>query len=104
MSLYEMSKQEASDLFWEGMRELSGAAARDRDATLYQALLKVGRAALSQGIEPVHHSGLFVVCPVCGSAPGQRCINVPRHPLPDDFHPERTELGKKVVEGHAPPP
>ncbi|MGC5377820.1 zinc finger domain-containing protein [Micromonospora sp. DT68] len=46
--------------------------------------------------------GLFLVCPVCDAAPGQRCINVPGEPLNGDIlHRQRVDVVEKVIEGQA---
>ncbi|MFG1722361.1 hypothetical protein ACGFII_27440 [Micromonospora chalcea] len=95
----------AAELFWEGMREVAAGAARHQDDDLYRALVKIGRGALAQGSELVPQCGLFLQCPVCEAVAGQRCINVPGHPLSDDvLHPERVELAEMALRGDAPLP
>ncbi|WP_441005353.1 zinc finger domain-containing protein [Micromonospora foliorum] len=87
------------------MREVASAAARHRDPELYKSIVKIGRAALSQGVELVPSGGLFLQCPVCGVSPGQRCINVPKNPLQNNiFHPARIELAEKALKGEVPLP
>ncbi|MGX1616092.1 zinc finger domain-containing protein [Micromonospora chalcea] len=95
----------AAELFWEGMREVAAGAARHQDDDLYRALVKIGRGALAPGSELVPQCGLFLQCPVCEAVAGQRCINVPGHPLSDDvLHPERVELAEMALRGDAPLP
>ena len=95
----------AAELFWEGMREVAAAAARHQDDDLYRAIVKIGRGALAQGSELVPQCGLFLQCPVCEAVAGQRCINVPSHPLRDAvLHPERIELAEMALKGEAPLP
>ncbi|NYH40892.1 hypothetical protein HNR22_000619 [Micromonospora jinlongensis] len=95
----------AAERFWEGMREVAAAAARHQDPGLYHSIVKIGRAALAQGVELVPSSGLFLECPVCEVLPGQRCVNAPRHPLQDNIlHAERTELAEKALRGEVPFP
>ncbi|MCG5470921.1 hypothetical protein LADH09A_004893 [Micromonospora sp. LAH09] len=95
----------AAERFWEGMREVAAAAARHQDPDLYHSIVKIGRAALAQGVELVPSSGQFLECPVCEVLPGQRCVNVPKHPLEDNvLHVERTELAEKALRGEIPFP
>ncbi|MEV4693150.1 hypothetical protein AB0K27_18785 [Micromonospora echinospora] len=95
----------AAELFWEGMREVAAGAARHQDDDLYRAIVKIGRGALAQGSELVPQCGLFLQCPVFEAVAGQRCINVPGHPLSDDvLHPERVELAEMALRGDAPLP
>ncbi|WP_446217934.1 zinc finger domain-containing protein [Micromonospora sp. IBHARD004] len=99
MPLIDMPSEQAQSLFWEGMQEVAEAATRHRDEELFDALRKIGKAAVSQGIEPVPQGGRFLRCPVCGSAPGQLCLSTPGHPLKDHFHPERVDLVGKILTG-----
>jgi hypothetical protein len=101
----EITEPRASEQFWEGMREVAAAAARYQDYDLFRAIVKIGRAALAQGVELVPNDGLFLRCPICDSVPGLRCINVPRHPLRGNaLHPERVELADKALSGEVPLP
>ncbi|MEV2241690.1 hypothetical protein [Micromonospora sp. NPDC049891] len=101
----DVDEPNARERFWEGMRDVAYAAARYQDEGLYQAIVKIGRAALAQGIEVVSSGGLFLRCPVCEALPGQRCTNVAGHPLGDDTcHPERIELAAKTLSGETPLP
>ncbi|MGB2566954.1 zinc finger domain-containing protein [Micromonospora citrea] len=104
MPLVKMAGEQAALQFMEGMREVAAAATRYRDEALFAALLKMARAAASQGVLLEPQGGLFAPCPVCDAWPGQSCINVPGHLLHDDFHPERVELAAKVLAGEVPPP
>ncbi|MET8355884.1 hypothetical protein [Micromonospora sp. NPDC005171] len=49
------------------MREAVAAAARHRDDSLYEAIIKIGKSALAQGVELVPSGGLFLWCPVCSA-------------------------------------
>ncbi|GGO11000.1 zinc finger domain-containing protein [Micromonospora parathelypteridis] len=101
----DINEPRAAERFWEGLREVAAAASRHRDPELYKSIVKIGRSALSQGVELVPSSGLFLQCPVCSVSPGQRCISVPRHPLQDDIlHPARLELAEKALKGEIPLP
>lgn len=101
----DIDQPDARERFWEGMREVASAAARHQDQGLYQAIVKIGRAALAQGVELVPSGGLFLRCPVCGAIPGQRCMSVASHPLYDEAcHPERIELAAKALRGETPFP
>ncbi|MEV4710401.1 hypothetical protein [Micromonospora sp. NPDC049374] len=101
----DVDEPDARERFWEGMREVANAAARHQDQALYQAIVKIGKAALAQGIEVVPSGGLFLQCPICAALPGQRCINVAGHPLEDRAcHPERVELAAKALSGEVPFP
>ncbi len=101
----DIDEPRAAEQFWEGMREAAAAATRHQDYDLYRAIVKIGRAALAQGVELVPSSGLFLQCPVCRSLAGQRCISVPAHPLRDNtLHPERTELAEQAIRGEVPLP
>ncbi|GAB3855744.1 hypothetical protein GCM10029963_50990 [Micromonospora andamanensis] len=101
----DVDEPDARERFWEGMRDVAYAAARYQDQALYQAIVKIGRAALAQGIELVSSGGLFLQCPVCDALPGQRCINMAGHPLHEQTcHPERVELAAKALSGEAPLP
>ncbi|MEG3633302.1 zinc finger domain-containing protein [Micromonospora palythoicola] len=101
----DVDEPDARNLFWEGMRDVADAAARHQDQALYQAIVKIGRAALAQGVELVPSGGLFLQCPICDALPGQLCINVAGHPLGDrECHPERVELAAKTLSGEAPLP
>ncbi|WFE46009.1 hypothetical protein [Verrucosispora sp. WMMD1129] len=101
----DVDEPDARDLFWEGMRDVADAAARHQDQDIYQAIVKIGRAALAQGIEVVSSGGLFLQCPICAALPGQRCVNVAGHPLGDRAcHPERVELSAKAFKGEVPIP
>lgn len=104
MPLVRMTREQAAVELTEGLREVAAAATRHGDEQLYGALLKIGRAAESQGVPVVPQGGLFAPCPICNAMPGQSCINVPGHRLPDRFHPERVELAAKVLAGEVPPP
>ncbi|WP_203998058.1 zinc finger domain-containing protein [Micromonospora lutea] len=102
---FNVDEPDARERFWEGMREVADAAARYQDQSLYQAIVKIGRAALAQGIQVVSSGGLFLLCPVCDAQPGQRCINVAGRPLGDQaLHPERVELAQKTMRGEGPLP
>ncbi|MEU7840720.1 hypothetical protein AB0B39_07095 [Micromonospora sp. NPDC049114] len=95
----------SAENFWDGMREAAAAATRHQDRDLFEAIIKIGRAALAQGVELVPSSGFFLLCPVCAALSGQRCINVPGHPLDDSrLHPERVELAEKAMRGEVPLP
>lgn len=101
----DIDEPRAAELFWEGMREVAAGAARHQDDDLYRAIVKIGRGALAQGGKLVPQCGLFLQCPVCEAVAGQRCINVPRHPLGENLlHPERAELAGMVLRGEAPLP
>ncbi|MFC0507815.1 zinc finger domain-containing protein [Micromonospora costi] len=100
----EIDEPDADERFWEGMRDVAVAATRYQDSDLYGAIVKIGRAALAQGVALVPSGGLFIQCPICESLPGQRCINIPRHPLREAFHPERIELVERALKGEVPPP
>ncbi|MBQ1024495.1 hypothetical protein [Micromonospora sp. C95] len=101
----ELDQPDARELFWEGLRDVAYAAARHQDQALFQAIVKIGRAGMAQGIEVVSSNGLFLQCPICAALPGQHCINVPSHPLGDRAcHPERVELAAKALSGEAPLP
>jgi hypothetical protein len=101
----DIDEPAAAERFWEGMREVAAAATRHRDHDLYSSIVKIGRAALAQGVELVPSSGLFLQCPVCGSLPGQRCFSVPSSPLHENTcHPERVELAEKAIKGEVPLP
>lgn len=104
MPLIKMTGEQAAVQFMEGMREVAAVATRYRDEELFGALLKMARAAASQGVAIRPQGGKFAPCPVCDAVPGQSCVNVPGHPLRDGFHPERVELAAKVLAGEAPPP
>ena len=93
----------AAAQFWDGMREVAAAATRHQDEELFGALHKIGRAITSGGL-PIPTGGQFVPCPVCRAVTGQSCINTPGHPLNDQFHPERVELGEKLMAELAPIP
>ncbi|KOX04034.1 zinc finger domain-containing protein [Micromonospora profundi] len=95
----------AVEQFWEGMHDVAAAAARHQDEDLYRALVKIGRAALAQGVELVPAGGLFLACPVCDAVPGQRCINVPGEPLNGTvLHRQRVDVMEKAMKGEAPLP
>ncbi|MCZ7419504.1 hypothetical protein O7605_08220 [Verrucosispora sp. WMMA2121] len=101
----DVDEPDARNLFWEGMRDVANAAARHQDQALYQAIIKIGRAALAQGVDLVSSGGLFLQCPICDAQPGQLCINVASHPLGDRAcHPERVELAAKAFSGEVPIP
>ncbi|MEV1017187.1 hypothetical protein AB0I89_21280 [Micromonospora sp. NPDC049801] len=101
----DVNEPNSAENFWEGMREVAAAATRHQDDDLLAAVVKIGRAALAQGVELVPSSGFFLACPVCSAASGQRCINSPGHPLGDDrLHPERIELAGKAMRGEVPLP
>ncbi|MEV4489971.1 hypothetical protein AB0K04_07640 [Micromonospora coxensis] len=101
----DLDERNAAEQFWEGMREVAASAARHKDDDLYRSIVKIGRAALAQGGELVPSCGLFLWCPICNALPGQRCINVPSHPLGGDLlHPERVELAAKALKGEVPLP
>ncbi|MBQ1012551.1 hypothetical protein KBX53_16620 [Micromonospora sp. M51] len=101
----DIDEPNAVEQFWEGMREVAAAATRHQDDDLYQAIVKIGRSALAQGVELVPSSGFFLQCPVCSARSGQRCINVPAHPLSEDaLHPARVELAEKAISGEIPLP
>ncbi|MGC1210948.1 MAG: hypothetical protein WA890_06720 [Micromonospora sp.] len=104
MPLIKMTGEQAAVQFMEGMRKVAAAATRYRDEELFGALLKMARAAASQGVAVEPQGGQFAPCPVCDAAPGRSCMNVPGHPVRDDFHPERVELAAKVLAGEVPPP
>ncbi|QLQ38582.1 zinc finger domain-containing protein [Micromonospora robiginosa] len=105
MMHFELNEPRAAERFWEGMREIAAAATRHQDYELYAAIVTVGRAALSQGIELVPSGGLFLRCPVCSAVPGQRCINLPGHLLGDSqLHSERAVLAERVIRGEVPLP
>ncbi|MGW3854986.1 zinc finger domain-containing protein [Micromonospora arida] len=100
-----IDEPDATEQFWAGMREAAAAAARHRDHSLYEAIVKIGKSALAQGIELVPSGGLFLWCPICSAQSGQQCINTPRHPLDESrLHPERTELAEKAMSGEVPLP
>jgi hypothetical protein len=103
MPLVRMTREQAAEQFTEGLLEVAAAATRYRDQELYGALIKMGRAAESQGIAIVPHGGLFVPCPACDAVPGQHCINRPGHLLSEDVHPERVDLAARVIAGEAGP-
>ncbi|MFF0366959.1 hypothetical protein [Micromonospora sp. NPDC005087] len=95
----------AAEQSWEGMRAVAAAAARHQDYDLYMAIVKIGRAALAQGVDLVPSSGLFLQCPVCDALAAQRCTNVPGHPLSDSaLHRQRIELAEKALSGEVPLP
>ncbi|MEU9508231.1 hypothetical protein AB0D32_18370 [Micromonospora sp. NPDC048170] len=101
----DLDEPRAAEQFWEGMREAAAAATRYNDNSLYEAIVKIGRAALTQGVDLVPSSGLFLQCPVCDSRAGQRCMKVPGHPLGDNtLHPQRIELAGKAMRGEVPLP
>ncbi|MDG4767649.1 hypothetical protein O7632_26670 [Solwaraspora sp. WMMD406] len=101
----DVYEPKAAEQFWEGLRDVAAAATRLKDDELYEAIVKIGRAGLAQGVELVPSSGLFLRCPVCDGLPGQRCINMPRHPVSDNaLHPERIDLAKKALAGEVPLP
>ncbi|MET8202184.1 zinc finger domain-containing protein [Micromonospora taraxaci] len=101
----DVNEPNSVEQFWEGMREAAAAATRHQDDDLYHAIVKIGRSALAQGVELVPSSGFFLLCPVCSALSGQRCINVPGHPLDDTrLHPERVELAGKAIRGEVPLP
>ncbi|MEU9827221.1 zinc finger domain-containing protein [Micromonospora chersina] len=95
--LKALSREQAALWFWSALQYITDAAAAHRDEELYQAARKTGMAVLSQGI-PLPFSEEYVVCPVCHSYPGQNCINMPRHTLNDNLHPERVERARKLRE------
>ncbi|WP_420914987.1 zinc finger domain-containing protein [Micromonospora chalcea] len=48
---------------------------------------------------------MFLPCPVCDSVPGERCINVPGHPLANTtLHPQRVQLAERALRGEVPLP
>ncbi|MGV9210452.1 zinc finger domain-containing protein [Micromonospora sp. RB23] len=101
----DVNEPHSAEQFWDGMREVAAAATRHQDPDLFEALIKIGRSALAQGVELVTSSGFFLSCPVCSAGTGQRCINSPGHPLGDDrLHPERVELVEKTIRGEVPLP
>ncbi|MCO1597155.1 hypothetical protein M8C17_18530 [Micromonospora sp. RHAY321] len=101
----DINEPNAAERFWEGMQEVAAAARKHQDYDLYRAIVKIGRAALAQGVELVPTGGLFLQCPVCEALPGQRCINIPGHPLHGNIlHPRRFELAEKAIKGEVPPP
>jgi hypothetical protein len=102
----DVDEPDSGERFWEGMREVASAAARHQDQALYQAIAKIGRAALAQGVELVPSGGLFLKCPICDAVPGQRCISVAGHPQDEACHPERVEYAEKALHGEVafPPP
>ncbi|MEU8253328.1 hypothetical protein AB0C06_03540 [Micromonospora inaquosa] len=100
-----IDEPDATEQFWAGMREAAAAAARHRDYGLYEAIVKIGKSALAQGVELVPSGGLFLWCPVCSAQTGQRCINTPGHPLNETrLHAERIELAEKAMSGEVPLP
>ncbi|MEV4117427.1 hypothetical protein [Micromonospora sp. NPDC049645] len=101
-----IDEPDAVEQFWQGMREVAAAATRHQDEDLYDALVKIGRSALAQGVELVSSSGFFLECPICNARSGQRCINVPGHVLGGDgaLHSERVELAEKAISGEVPLP
>ncbi|MEU8111445.1 hypothetical protein [Micromonospora sp. NPDC048947] len=100
-----IDEPDAVEKFWEGMREVAAAATRHQDDDLYDALVKIGRSALAQGVELVPSSGFFLQCPICSARSGQRCINVAGHVLGDStLHSERVELAEKAISGEVPLP
>ncbi|MEU7652670.1 hypothetical protein AB0C42_24740 [Micromonospora taraxaci] len=101
----DVSEPNSVEQFWDGMREAAAAATRHQDDELYDAIVKIGRSALAQGVELVPSSGFFLLCPVCSALSGQRCINVPGHPLEDSrLHAERIDLAEKAMRGEVPLP
>ncbi|WNM37346.1 hypothetical protein RMN56_19460 [Micromonospora halotolerans] len=98
MGSVDIHREKAIAEFWEGMRDVAAAATRYRDDNLFKALRKIGRAVVLRGVQ-IPGGGLFVPCPICKSVPGQSCINVPRHPLDGELHPERVELAEKAIAG-----
>ncbi|MFI7212238.1 hypothetical protein ACIBP4_15500 [Micromonospora maritima] len=101
----DIDEPRAAEQFWEGMREVAASAARHQDRDLYRSLVKIGRAALAQGAQLVPSCGLFLPCPVCDSVPGERCINVPGHPLGNTtLHPQRVQLAERALRGEVPLP
>lgn len=104
MPLSKMTREQAAAQFMEGMRAVAAAGTRYRDDELFAALIKMARAAASQGVAVEPQDGRFAPCPVCDAVPGQNCINVPGRPLREDFHPERVELAAKVLAGEVPCP
>ncbi|MCF0094454.1 hypothetical protein [Micromonospora sp. MH99] len=103
--LIDVNQPDSAEKFWEGMREVAASATRHQDYELFEALIKIGRAALAQGVELVPQCGFFLSCPVCSALSGQRCINAPGHPLGDHkLHPERVELAEKAIRGEVPLP
>lgn len=101
----DINEPQAVEQFWEGMHDVAAAATRHQDDDLYRALIKIGRAALAQGVELVPAGGLFLRCPVCSAVPGQRCVNVPGKPLNGQLlHRRRVELVEKAIRGEGPLP
>ncbi|MFJ2086835.1 hypothetical protein ACI2KV_01010 [Micromonospora chokoriensis] len=101
----DVNEPNSVEQFWDGMREAAAAATRHQDHDLYEAIIKIGRSALAQGVELVPSSGFFLLCPVCSALSGQHCINVPGHPLDGGrLHPERVELAAKAMRGEGPLP
>ncbi|MEU8421904.1 hypothetical protein AB0C15_13610 [Micromonospora sp. NPDC048835] len=101
----DVDEPNAVEEFWNGMREAAAAAARHQDSALYNAIVKIGRSALAQGVELVPSCGFFLQCPVCSAQSGQRCVNAPGHPLQENnLHPERVELSEKAIRGEVPVP
>lgn len=93
MNYQELSPEQAAAQFWDGMRCVADAATETSDEKLFDAIRLVGEAAMATGI-PIPATGEFVHCPVCNAMPGQGCINVPNHTVPDHLHPERTERAR----------
>lgn len=95
MEHQRLSPEQAAAQFWDGIRCVATVATSTGNKALFQAIQVVSQAAIAVGIS-MPATGEFVRCPVCDAMPGQRCINVPGHPLPDHLHSERTERAWKL--------
>lgn len=92
-----MTKQQAADQVWDALMKLAEIATRHRQSELYPVMRQITEAVVGQGVS-APGTGLFVVCPVCDSAVGQKCINRPGRVLHDEMHPERVELCRKTMQ------
>ena len=82
------SEQEALQCLRDGLVRVHEPAVVHDDDGLRIAAHDISQAVCELG-HPCPEGPEFRACPVCESVPGQRCISVPGHVLPDHYHPER---------------
>ena len=92
-----MTKQQAADEVWDAMFKLAEIASRHQQPELYPVMRQIAEAVVARGIS-APGTGLFIPCPVCNSAVGQKCINRPGYVLHNQVHPERAELCKETMQ------